>query len=118
MIFKVAVDTVIRHWVMVVAVIKLGVEGLSALVQYLAAYFYMYGRLVAFTQPERLQKAFNFLTHIFNQVGLWTNTQNMVSMSCHPCHAPVRMSVVVYGRRVTGMELDYWERQRMQVQCP
>ena len=80
--------------------------------------FYVDNGLTALTQPKRIQRDFDVLTDPFGRFGLRTNTQNTVSMSCHPCHAPVRMSVVVYGRRMTGMELDYWERQRMQVQCP
>ena len=117
-IFNLVVDAVICHWVMVVSVTEAGVEGIGALIQDLTAYFYADNRLVMSTQLKRLQRALNVLTNLFNQVGLWKNKRNTVSMACQTRHTPVRMSVVVYGRRVTGMGQNYWERQRMQVQCP
>ena len=49
-IFNMVVDTVILHWVTVVADTEAGAEGLGASLQELAAYFYVENRLVASTQ--------------------------------------------------------------------
>ena len=44
--------------------------GLGLTILYLAAYFYSDDGLVESTQPERLQRAFDILTDLFNRVGL------------------------------------------------
>ena len=106
-IFNLVVDAVICHWVMVVSVTESGVEGIGALIQDLTSYFYADNRLVMSTQLKRLQRALNVLTNLFNQVGLWKNKRNTVSMACQTRHMPVRMSVVVYERRTTGMGPTY-----------
>ena len=62
----------------------------------LAAYFYTYNGLVASNQPERIQRSFGVHTGLLYQVGLRTNTRNMVSMACHPFHAPGMVSSEEY----------------------
>ena len=59
-------------------------EGLIASVQDLAAYLYAYDGIVAFTQPKRLQRLFDFLTDLFVQVSLQTNVRNIVRMDLWP----------------------------------
>ena len=82
-IFNVVVEAVIRHWVAVVTPTEavMGVLGLTII--YLVDYLYAGDGLVALTQPERLQRAFGVLTGLFNRVGLQTNTEKTVGMSCH-----------------------------------
>ena len=67
---------------MMVATTETVSEGLGDLVQDLVVYFYSDNGLIMSTQPERFQRAFDALTDLFDQVGLWTNTQKMVSMAC------------------------------------
>ena len=68
----------------------------------MAAYFYASNGLVASNQPEILQRAFDVLTGIFDQVRLRTNTQKTVIMSFQQCHTPVKMSVEAYEMRAMG----------------
>ena len=77
------VDTVIRHWVTVVITTEAGTVGLGLTIIDLEAYLYAKGGLMASIQPERLKRAFDVLTRLFNQVGLQTNTEKTVGMSCH-----------------------------------
>ena len=46
--------------------------------------FYGDDRIVASTQPERLQRVFDVLIELFGRVGPWTNTQKTAIMACHP----------------------------------
>ena len=70
-----------------------GLVGRDLLVGELAAYFYADDVIVASTQPERLHRAFRFLTVLFDWVGFRKNTRKTVSMACQPCHAPGLMSL-------------------------
>ena len=87
-IFNVAVDAVIRHWVVVVAPTKAGVEGLTVLVQNPAAYLYADAGLVAFHRTERLQRSFDVFTDLFDWFGLRKKSKKMVRMACQTCHTP------------------------------
>ena len=53
-LFKMVMDSVIRHWVMVVAATMEGKEGLGLLIRNLEAYLYAEDGLVASTQEDRL----------------------------------------------------------------
>ena len=88
MIFNVVVDAVISHWVEVVTPTEVGTGGLGLPIVDLAAYFYSENGLVASTQPERLQRVFDFLVGLFDRVSLRTNTAKIVDVLCQPCHAP------------------------------
>ena len=69
-------------------------------------------------QTERLQRTFNVLTGLFDQVVLRNNKQKTVIMACKKCHAPERMSVEAYERRTMGTGPTYQEIKWSQVQCP
>ena len=71
------------------------------------AYLYANDGLVASTQKERLQWAFDILADLFDQIYLRTNTRKTVRMYCQTCHIPVKMLVVAYERRTTGTGLTY-----------
>ena len=58
--------------------------------------------LVASTQPESLQRAFDVLTGLFDRVILRTNRRKTVSMACHPLHASVWMSSEAYEQQKMG----------------
>ena len=75
-------DAVICHWVKVVTPTEVSTGGLGLKIINLEAYFYAGDGLVAFTQPERLQRAFDALTGLFYRVSLQTKTANTVSMVC------------------------------------
>ena len=74
--------------------------------------------LVASTQPESLQRAFDVLTGLFDRVGLRTNTNKTVSMACQPFHATGRVAPVAYGQWTTGTGPIFQERQQRRVDCP
>ena len=80
MIFNVVVDVIIRHWVKLVTPTEVGTGGLGLTIIDLAAYLYADDGLVVSTQPEKLHRAFEVLTGLFNWVSLHKNTKNMASM--------------------------------------
>ena len=90
-ILNVFVDAVIRHCVTVVALMEAGVEGLGILIHDLAAHVYADDGIVAATQLERLQRAFDILAELFDWFGLHKNTRKMVSMEFQLCHTPGSM---------------------------
>ena len=91
-LYNVDTDTVISHWVTVVAPTTYGLEVLDLSIGEFVAHFYADNGLVASTQPERLQRKFNLLTGLFNRVVLRMNMMKTFSMACHTCHPPDRMS--------------------------
>ena len=86
-------ESIIYHWVMLIAATEEGIEGLGLLILYLTEYFYVDNGIVTSNQLERLQQVFNILTGLFNRVVLRTNMWNSVIRACLPCHAPGRMPV-------------------------
>ena len=68
-----------------------GTWGLGLTIIDLVGYFYNKNGLVDPTQMERLQRSFDVLTNLFDQVVLWKNTWKTVSMVLQPLHAPGRM---------------------------
>ena len=94
--------TIIRHWATVVRPTEAGTGVLGLTIINLMDYFYAEDGVVALTQQERLQRAFEFLTGIFNCVGLRTNTTRTVGMVCQSCHAPGGMPEEAYARSATG----------------
>ena len=79
-----------------------GTKGLGLSIQDLAVYFYTENVFITSTQPERLQRAFDVLTGLFDWIGLQTNARKMVSMECQTCHAPVHMSLAAYEWQEMG----------------
>ena len=79
-LFNVVVDAFIRHWVTVVDPTEDGMERLGLQIRDLVWYLYADDGLVTLTQPERLQRAFDVLTGLFDWVSLRTNKRNTVSM--------------------------------------
>ena len=110
------VDAVIRHWMMVVNPIEVGTGGLGLEIIYLVAYLYANNGLVESNQLERLHREFDFLSGLFYQVCLCTNTENMVGMVCQPCHAPGRMSEEAYNQRTTGKGPTFRGSQRRRLE--
>ena len=81
-VFNLVVDAVIWHWVGVVALTEAGVEGVRETIQELAEFLYADGGLFALPHKERLQRAFNFLTDLFERVDNCTNMRKTVIMTC------------------------------------
>ena len=117
-IFNVVVDTVIRHWVKVVAPTEEGIEGIGLLIRDLAAYFYSDNGIITLNQPERLQRVVDILSGLFERVGLRKNTPKTVSMACQTCHVNGRMLVEAYTRRTMVTGPTFRDRQRSRVECP
>ena len=85
-IFNVVVDAVVRHCI----------EGLKTETEekdetgregHFSVVFYADDGMVGASDPAWLQGAFSALVSIFDRVGLRTNVNKTVSMSCHPCWA-------------------------------
>ena len=110
------VDSFIRHWVMVEKLTEPGTGGLGLTIIYLAAYLYAEDVLVAPTQPERLHRAFDVLTGLFDRLGLRKNTAKMIGMVCQPCHVPGGMSDEAYARRATGKGPTFQERHQRRLE--
>ena len=83
-IFYMVVDDAIRHWVTVVAPTETGAEEIKETIQELEDFFYADNGLVVLPRPERLQRVFNVLIYLFNQIGLQKNVQKTVSMAYRP----------------------------------
>ena len=81
-IFNVVIDAVIFHWVTLVTPSEADTGGLGMIILDLVSYFYAYNVLVASTQLERLQSAFDILAGLFDRVGLRTKTVKTVGMVC------------------------------------
>ena len=101
-IFNEVVDAVVRHWVTGVIAdaeeqVELGKEG-----RHHAALFYAYYGMIASSDLQWLQGAFNNLVSLFDPVGLRKFSGKTVGMVCHPCQAAGNLSEAAYGRRVTG----------------
>ena len=83
-IFNVMVDAVVRHWVHRVveeaeAQGETGREG-----RHQAALFCANNGMVASSDPDWIQGAFNALVGLFDRVGLQKNFGKTYSMVCHP----------------------------------
>ena len=79
-ILYVVVDEVMRHWVMVVVEEEAGPDGFGRVARSLAALLYGDDILIGSTRVEMLQQALNYLTDLFDRVGLQKNTQKKVGM--------------------------------------
>ena len=110
MIFNVVVDAVIRHWVTVVMPKDVVTGGLGLTIIDLAEYFYAHDGLMAFTQTDRIHRAFDVLAGLFDRVDLLTNTAKTVGMVCLILHAPCGLSEEAYERRTTVKGLTFQER--------
>ena len=83
-----------------------------------AGFFYADDGLVASTDPVWLQLAFDFLTGLFDRVGLRTNVCKTVGMVFRPCQAAEVWAEKSYTRRMKGEGRSFKERQRERVLCP
>ena len=73
-----AVDTVIRPWVIQVEIEEAGPDGFGWVIQWLEALIYHNDILPASPSPDRLQVLLYVLTGPFNRVGLQTNLDKTV----------------------------------------
>ena len=116
-ISNVVVDAVVCHWVTgVIADVEergqMGKEG-----RHQAALLYTDDGMVASSDPQWLQGAFNTLFGLFDRVFLRTNVGKTVGMVCHPCQSSGNLSEAAYIRRVSGEGPTYVERLKGQVTC-
>ena len=100
-IFNMLVDSVIRHWVMVVAPTEAGAEGLDAPVQDLADYLCVDNGLVMYPRKDIFQRVFDVLADLFDQVSLRKNARNKVIMVCQPQQTPISMMEAAYEIHTT-----------------
>ena len=73
---------------------------------------------MASNQPERLQRAFEVFTGLFDRVVLRKNMMKTVGMVFQLCYAPGGMLEEAYARWVTGKGPTFQELQQKRVECP
>ena len=73
--------------------------------------------MIASSDPQWIQWAFTQLVGLFDRVGLDTNINKTVSITCRPCTAEGYRSEEAYGRLMTGEGLKFRERKRERVEC-
>ena len=111
-IFNVVVDTVVRHWLTIAVQeaerrVEREREG-----QHQAALVYADDGMLASSDPRWLQWAFTQLVGLFDRVGLKTNCNKTVSMTCRPCSTLANRSEETYGHIMTGDGPTPRERKR------
>ena len=74
-IFNIVVGTVICHWVTMVGGGTVP-DGFGRVVQQLPGFFYANNGLLDSPRTARLQAALDFLTRLFDMVGIYTNIKN------------------------------------------
>ena len=116
-IFNVVVDAVVRHWLHLATqeAERRGERGRER--RHQAALFYADGGMIASSDPRWLQWAFTVLVGLFDRVGLKTNRQKMVSMTCRTCSTPGNRSKASYTHKMTGDGLTPRERKKERVTC-
>ena len=57
--------------------------------------------MLALSDPQWLQWAFTQLVGLFDRVGMKTNCNKTVSMTCRPCSTPGNRSEETYGHIMT-----------------
>ena len=116
-IFNVAVDVVVRHWV-TLAVEEAETRGERGREgRHQAALFYADDSMVASSDPHWIQWAFNTLVGLFDRIGLHTNVDKTVSMTCRPFPTAGNQSEVAYERKIMGEGPTYRERKIERVEC-
>ena len=83
-----------------------------------AAFFYANNGVVASADPGWLQLAFDHLTGIFDQVGLWANVLKTMGVVYRPCQSSGVRADDAYTRWMIGEWWGFKERQRKRVLCP
>ena len=76
-----------------------------------AAFFYSDNGVVSSTDPGWLQLVFDFLTGLFDRVGLRTNVCKTMGIVCRPFQAAGVQAEESYTRRMTGEGRSFKERQ-------
>ena len=101
-IFNVVVDAVVRHWLQLATqeAERRGERGRER--RHQAALFYADDGMIASSDPRWLQWAFTVLVGLFDRVGLRTNQQKTVSMTCRPCSTPGNRSETSYSHTMMG----------------
>ena len=84
MILNVVVDSMIRHWLIVLAATEAGAGGFGMAVHKMASFFCADDGLLASTHPECLQGALDLLGGVFDRFILQTNVGNTVGMVYQP----------------------------------
>ena len=87
-IFNVVVDAVVLHWLTIAVqeAERRGERGREG--RHQAALFYADDGMLALSDPQWLQWSFTQLVGLFDRVGLKTNCNKTVSMTCRPCSTP------------------------------
>ena len=109
-------NAVICHWVTVGKPTEAGMGEIGLTIIDPTAYLYANNSLVGSTQPERLQRALDVLTSLFERFGIRTNKTKTVGMVCQPCRMSGGMSDEGYARRTRGKGPTFQECQQRRVE--
>ena len=111
------VDSVVRHWVLVMAyrVGRKGGRGWEG--RHQSTLFYTDDSMVESSDRGWLHGDFSILVRMFDLVGLGTNVRKTVEMVFRPCQAVRTKLEVEYDCNMIGAGLSYWKRQQVRVWC-
>ena len=116
-IINVVVDSVVRHWLLVMADQVGGQDGHRWEVQHQSALLYADGSMVASSDWGWLQRYFSTPVGLFNWLGLGMNVSKTVGIVLRPCQAVRTQLEAAYERNMAGAGISYWERQKVRVWC-
>ena len=113
-----AVDEVLRHWVMEVSGEEAGPDGFGRAAGQMATFFYAEDSILASTRAERIHKEFNVLKNLLDRMDLRNNVRNTVSMVCKPFQSVGGNLAETYARWMMGVGMMYHVNQRQCMWCP
>ena len=103
MLFNVAVDSVVRHYLfLMVEYGEVVHDRLDHIVGWIPGVFYMDNGLLGSRDPDWLQVSLNILIGLFRKIVLASNVAKSNTMICHPGAIRSSMSHEAFGRRSTG----------------
>ena len=84
--FNMVIDVMFWRWIMFLMEEAVVSYGFEMEIHNMASFFYMDYGLIKSTCPDWIQWAVDFLTGIFEWVGVWKSYGNTVGLVFHTCH--------------------------------
>ena len=114
-LFNIVVDCVAREWLRRLREgINLGEDEVERLMAEFLAIFYVDDAYLASRDPDLLQEAMDILVDLFERVGLETNKQKTVAMTCTPGRIRTQLTTASYFRMRNGLETaEDWETRKV-----
>ena len=114
-LFNIVVNCVAREWLRRLREgINLGEDEVERLMAEFLAIFYVDDAYLASRDPDLLQEAMDILVDLFERVGLETNKQKTVAMTCTPGRIRTQLTTASYFRMRNGLETaEDWETRKV-----